>query len=55
MKSVLWNTIKLFDGTDDIMEAWLGIFLQVVDIVDKHVPIKQYRLKHKKTSTMDFF
>ena len=26
------------------MEAWLDLFLQVVD---KHIPIKQHRVKHK--------
>ena len=36
--------IKLFDDTDDIMEAWLDLFLQVAD---QHVPIKQHRVKHK--------
>ena len=44
LQSVPWDTIKLFDDTDDIMEAWLDLFLQVVD---KHVPIKQHRVKHK--------
>ena len=44
LQSLRWDTIKLFDDTDDIMEAWLGLFLQVVD---KHVPIKQHREKHK--------
>ena len=31
---------KLFENTDNNKEAWLDLFLQVVD---KHVPIKQYR------------
>ena len=44
LQTVPWDTIKLFDDTDDIMEAWLDLFLQVVD---KHVPIKQHRVKHK--------
>ena len=44
LQSVPWDTIKLFDDTDDIMEAWLDLFLQVVD---KHVPIKQHRVKHR--------
>ena len=44
LKLVPWDTIKLFDDTDDIMEAWLDLFLQVVD---KHVPLKQHRVKHK--------
>ena len=44
LQSVPWDTIKLFDDTDDIMEAWLDLFLQVVDT---HVPVKQHRVKHK--------
>ena len=44
LQSVPWDTIKLFDDTNDILEAWLDLFLQVVD---KHVPIKQHRVKNK--------
>ena len=44
LQSVPWDTIKIFDDTDDIMEAWLDLFLQVVD---KHIPIKQHRVKQK--------
>ena len=44
LQSVPWDTIKLFDDTDDILEAWSDLFLQ---IVDNHVPIKQHRVKHK--------
>ena len=44
LQSVPWDTIKLFDDTDDILEAWSDLFLQVVD---NHVPIKQHRVKHK--------
>ena len=42
--SAPWDTIKLFDDTDDILEAWLDLFLQVVE---QHVPIKQHRVKRK--------
>ena len=44
LQSVPWDTIKLFDDTDDILEAWLDLFLQVVD---KHMPLKQHRVRHK--------
>ena len=44
LQSVPQDTIKLFDDTDDIMDAWLDLFLQVVD---EHVPIKQHKGKHK--------
>ena len=44
LQAVPWDTIKLFDDTDDVTEAWLDLFLQVVD---KHIPIKQHRVKHK--------
>ena len=44
LQSVPWDTIKLFDDADDIVEAWLDLFLQVVD---KHIPMKEHRVKHK--------
>ena len=44
LQSAPWDTIKLFDDTNDIFKAWTDLFLQVVD---KHVPIKQHRVKHK--------
>ena len=44
IQSVPWDTIKLFDDADDILEAWLDLCSQVVD---KHVPIKQHRVRHK--------
>ena len=44
LQSIPWDTIKLFDDTDDIMDAWLYLLLQVVD---KHVPIKQHTVKHR--------
>ena len=44
LQSVLWDTIKLSEDTDEILEAWSDLFLQVVD---KHVPMKQHRVKHK--------
>ena len=42
LQNVPWDTIKLFDDTDDILDAWLDLFLQVID---KHVPIKHQRVK----------
>lgn len=44
LQSVPWDTIKLFEDTDDILEAWSDLFLQVVD---KHMPVKQHRVKYK--------
>ena len=44
LQSVPWDTIKLFDDTDDILEAWLDLFSQVID---KHVPMKHQRVKRK--------
>ena len=45
LQSVPWDTIKLFDYSDDVMEAWLDLFLQVVD---KHIPIRQLTIRVKK-------
>ena len=44
LQAAPWNLIELFDDTDDILEAWVDLFLQVVD---KHIPIKIHRVKHK--------
>ena len=44
LQSVPWDLIKLFDDTNDILEIWTDLFLEAVD---KNVPIKQHRVKHK--------
>ncbi|MEW8548505.1 MAG: endonuclease/exonuclease/phosphatase family protein, partial [Candidatus Thiodiazotropha sp.] len=44
LQSVPWNIIKLFENTDDILESWTDLFLEVVN---KNIPIKQHRVKHK--------
>ena len=44
LQAVPWDVIQLFEDTDDILEAWSDLFLEVVD---KHVPIKLHRVKHK--------
>ena len=47
-KIVPWDIIELFDDTDVVMEAWLDLFLQ---IVDKHIQIKEkHGVKHKSAS-----
>ena len=42
--SAPWDTVKLFDDIDYILDAWLDLFLQVVE---QHMPIKQHRVKRK--------
>lgn len=44
LQAVPWDVIKLFEDTDDILESWTDLFLQVVN---KNIPIKQHRVKHK--------
>ena len=44
LQSVPWDLIKLFDDTNDILETWTDLFLETVD---KNVPIRQHRVKHK--------
>ena len=44
LKAVPWHIIHLFDDTNDILDAWSDLFLQVVDA---NVPIKQHRVKYK--------
>ena len=44
LKAVPWHIIHLFDDTNDILDAWSDLCLQ---IVDANVPIKQHRVKYK--------
>ena len=44
LQAVPWNLIHLFDDTDDALEAWNDLFLEVVD---KNIPIKEHRVKHR--------
>ena len=44
LQAVPWDLIRLFDDTDDVLEAWTDLFLQVVD---KNLPIKQHRVKRE--------
>ena len=43
-----WDVIKIFDDTNDIVhtvESWSSLFL---DIIDKHLPLKQHRVQRKQ-------
>ncbi|MCU7801059.1 MAG: hypothetical protein KZQ70_13205, partial [gamma proteobacterium symbiont of Lucinoma myriamae] len=44
LQSVPWDLIPLFDETDDILETWTDLFLEVVDV---NVPLRQHRVKYK--------
>ena len=44
LKAVPWHIIHLFDDTNDILDAWSDLFLQVVDA---NAPIKQHRVEYK--------
>lgn len=44
LQSVPWDVVQVFDHPDDILEAWTDLFLEVVD---RNVPIRQHRVKHK--------
>ena len=35
----------MFDDTNDIVESWSSLFL---DIINKHLPLKQNRVKRKQ-------
>ena len=45
LSSTPWDVIKIFDDTNDIVESWSSLFL---DIIDKHLPLKQHRVKRKQ-------
>ena len=42
---ITFRPIKIFDDTNDIVESWSSLFL---DIIDKHLPMKQHRVKRKQ-------
>ena len=44
LQAVPWEIIQTFDDTDDIPEAWLSLFLEVVN---NNVPIRQHTVKHR--------
>lgn len=43
LASVPWDVIKVFDNVDDALDAWYSLFS---DVIDKHVPLKQHRVKN---------
>ena len=43
LQAVPWDLIHLFDDTDDVLEVWNDLFLEVVD---KNIPLKQHRVKN---------
>ena len=45
VKSIPWDIIKMFDDTNDVVETWPSLFL---DIADKHLPLKQHRVKRRQ-------
>ena len=47
LSSTPCDGIKIFDDTNDIVESWSSLFL---DIIDKHLPLKQHRVKRKQQS-----
>ena len=42
LKSIPWDVIKVFDTADDALDTWYSLFSEVVD---KHIPLKQHRVK----------
>lgn len=45
LETVPWNIIELFDDTNDVMDTWSKLF---IDVVNCHLPIKQHRVKRKQ-------
>ena len=47
LQSIPWDIIKMFDDTNDAVETWSSLFLEVVN-VNKHLPLKQHCVKRKQ-------
>ena len=45
LQSAPWDIIKIFDDTNDTLDSWTSMF---IEIVDKHLPLKTLRVKHKQ-------
>lgn len=45
LKNAPWNVIKVFENTDDILDTWTSMYLE---IVDKHLPLRKHRVRHKQ-------
>ena len=45
LRIIPWDTVKIFDDPNDALDTWTDLFLKVVD---KHIPLRQHRVKHKK-------
>ncbi|MEW8548507.1 MAG: reverse transcriptase family protein, partial [Candidatus Thiodiazotropha sp.] len=43
LNSIPWDVIKVFDNVNDALDTWYSLFSEVID---KHVPLKQHRVKH---------
>ena len=44
LKNTPWDVIKIFDNTDEVLDVWSSMYL---DIVNKHLPVKKHRVKNK--------
>ena len=42
LKTIPWDVIKVFDTADDALDTWYSLFSEVLD---KHIPMKQHRVK----------
>ena len=45
LQSAPCNIITIFDDTKDTLDSWSSLF---IEIVDKHLPLKNLRVKHKQ-------
>ena len=44
LQAVPWDLIRVFDDTNDILEVWSDLFM---DVADKSIPLNQHRVKLK--------
>lgn len=44
LSSVPWNIVRVFDDPNDMVDTWSNLFLEVVN---RHVPLKQHRVKRE--------
>jgi hypothetical protein len=45
LSQIPWDTIDIFDDVDNALEAWYNLFL---DVIDKHLPLREKRVKKQQ-------
>ncbi len=48
LEYVHWNLCEVFDDPNEALDCWQKL---VLDVVDKHVPVQEHRVKRSSQAT----